>query len=53
MDRGTAGCLAFATALLVGGTLATGFLPSTARYQAIAGGAIVLSFALVFLCLRD
>jgi hypothetical protein len=44
-------CLGIATALIVAGTLATGLLPSTAPYQALAGGIIVLGFAVLYVCL--
>lgn len=37
--------LGLALALLVGGTLATGLLPSTPLYQAVAGAMIVAGFA--------
>jgi hypothetical protein len=37
----------------LGGTLATGLLPATAAYQAIAGGAIVAGFALLLVCFSD
>lgn len=47
MDRrDVAGALA-AVALVLGGTLATGVLPPTAPYQALAGGLIVAGFALL------
>ena len=44
-------CLALAGTLLVTGTLATGLLPSGAIYQALAGGIIVLAFAVGYACL--
>lgn len=45
------GCLLVAAVLVVGGTLATGYLPTTTAYQALAGATIVTGFALVFVCL--
>lgn len=50
-DRRQAACLGVAVALVVAGTLGTGLLPSTTAYQLLAGGAIVLGFALAFYCL--
>ena len=43
----------FAVALLlvVGGTVAAGLLPGTARYQVLAGGIIVAGFAVAWLAL--
>lgn len=52
MDRNEIGCTVVAGVLLVGGTLATGVLPSTALYQAVAGGLIVSAFALLLYCFR-
>lgn len=43
-------CLGAAVALVVAGTLATGLLPSTLPYQALAGGLIVAGFGLAFAC---
>lgn len=37
--------LGVAVVLIITGTLATGFLPSTPLYQVIAGGLIVAGFA--------
>lgn len=45
------GCLLAAAVLVVVGTLATGFLPASLEYQALAGATIVAGFALVFVCL--
>lgn len=45
------GCLGLAAALVVTGTLGTGFLPSTALYQVLAGGLIVAGFLVSFICL--
>jgi hypothetical protein len=42
----TAAGLGGAAVLVVGGTLATGYLPSTPRSQLIAGAIIVAGFAL-------
>jgi len=50
-DRRRAVCLAVAVALVVGGTLGTGVLPSTPAGQAVAGAAIVAGFGLGFYCL--
>lgn len=43
-------CLVGAVVLVIGGTLATGVLPSTLPYQVLAGGAIVAGFALGYAC---
>lgn len=53
MDAREIGCAAVAVALVVAGTLATGPLPSTPAYQAIAGGVIVAGFGLLLYCFRD
>ena len=50
-DRRRAVCLAVAGALVVGGSLGTGVLPSTPVGQTIAGTAIVAGFGLGFYCL--
>ena len=42
-----------AVALVVGGTLATGYLPSTPRSQLVAGAIIVAGFALGFYVLGE
>jgi hypothetical protein len=42
-----------ASILVVGGTLATGYLPSTPRSQLLAGGLIVAGFALGLLTLGE
>jgi hypothetical protein len=52
MDFRTVGLLVIAFALLVGGTISTGILPSAAPYQAFAGGMIVAAFGLVFYIFR-
>ena len=52
MERREIGCVLFAFALVVAGTFATGLLPSSAPYQAVAGGVIVAGFALLFYCFR-
>jgi hypothetical protein len=44
-------CPGAAVALILVGTLATGLLPSTALYQALAGGLIVAGFGVLYLCL--
>lgn len=45
----TYGSLALAVLLVVGGTLATGFLPPTLPSQLLAGALIVAGFALGYL----
>lgn len=45
----TYGSLVGATLLVLGGTLATGVLPPTPRYQLLAGLIIVAGFALGFI----
>lgn len=45
----TYGSLLLAALLVVGGTLATGFLPPTLPYQLLAGALIVAGFALGYL----
>ena len=49
----TAVGLAGAAALVVGGTLATGYLPSRPRSQLLAGAMIVAGFALGFYVLGE
>jgi hypothetical protein len=44
-------CLGGGTVLIIGGTLATGLLPSALPYQLLAGGIIVAGFAVVYACL--
>jgi hypothetical protein len=44
------GLLVLAVVLVVGGTLAAGFLPSGLPYQALAGGIIVLGFGVGYWC---
>jgi hypothetical protein len=39
-----------AVVLVIGGTLATGLLPSEPRYQAVAGAIIVAGFAAPVVC---
>lgn len=47
-------CLGLSVLLVIGGTLATGVVPSTLPAQALAGGVIVAGFLLVYVCLgRD
>lgn len=53
MDSRAVGCAAVAVALVVVGTLATGWLPSSTPYQVVAGGVIVAGFALLLYCFRD
>lgn len=45
--------LAGAVVLVLGGTLATGYLPSEPRAQLLAGGLIVAGFALGFYVLGE
>ena len=45
------GCLGLAVLLVITGTVATGLLPSTVFYQALAGSVIVAGFAVSFMCL--
>lgn len=45
----TYGSLLLAVLLVVGGTLATGFLPPTRPYQLVAGALIVAGFGLGYL----
>jgi len=45
--------LGLAAVLIVVGTLATGFLPSTPFYQALSGGIIVAGFAVGYVGLGD
>lgn len=52
MDFRSAALVVIAFALLVGGTISTGILPSAAPYQAFAGGMIVAAFGLVFYIFR-
>ena len=52
-DRRTVVTVAAAAVLVIGGTLATGFLPPTLPYQLLAGGAIVAGFALVLVGLGE
>ena len=49
----TVGGLGLASLLVVGGTLATGYLPSEPRWQLVAGALIVAGFALGFLVLGE
>lgn len=53
MDRREIGCLVTAVGVIVVGTLATGWLPPTAPYQAVAGGIIVVGFGMLLYCFRD
>lgn len=53
VERSTVGCFLLAGALVVVGTLATGFLPPTLPYQVLAGGTIVAGFAVIVFCLRE
>ena len=55
MDERTRTALGLGSAsiLVVAGTLATGYLPSTPRSQLLAGGLIVAGFALGFLVLGE
>lgn len=46
----TYACLAVAVLLVVVGSLATGVVPATLPYQALAGAVIVAGFALAFAC---
>lgn len=45
----TYGSLVVAALLVVGGTLATGYLPPTLPYQLLAGGIIVAGFVVGYL----
>lgn len=53
MDRRQLGCVTVAFVLVIGGTLATGVLPASAPYQAVAGGVIVAGFAVLGYCFSD
>lgn len=53
MDARELGCPGAALALVVAGTVATGLLPSSTPYQALAGGIIVAGFAVLLYCFRD
>ena len=44
--------MALAFGLVVAGTLATGFLPSTAIYQVLAGAIIVAGFGVLLYCFK-
>jgi hypothetical protein len=45
------GGFGLAAVLVITGTLASGFLPSTMPYQVLAGGFIVAGFLISFVCL--
>jgi len=47
-DRRTIGGMAVAILLIIGGTLATGLLPSSTPYQVLAGGIIVAGFGVAY-----
>lgn len=49
VDTRTVAYLGAALALIVGGTIATGLLPSTPLYQFVAGALIVLGFAVGYI----
>lgn len=53
MDQRDVGCLVTAASVIVVGTLSTGWLPPTAPYQVLAGGIIVLGFAMLLYCFRS
>lgn len=52
IDYTDIGCFVIAAAFVIGGVMGTGFLPPTLRSQLVAGGLIVVGFALVFVCFR-
>lgn len=46
-------CFGVAVVLVVTGTIATGLVPSTPLYQALAGSVIVAGFAVGYVCLSE